>query len=150
VAAALIPFFSCPPSPTALAPCVFFSVPIYGCLQQGPSGYFRRYVRPTPLMLPFNVIGEIALTVALALRLFGNMMSQTLLVAVLISLAPLFLPVIMDLFGLLIGQVQAYIFAVLATVYIISASSDEKEIEEEPEKEEESEENPKREPEGGT
>jgi F-type H+-transporting ATPase subunit a len=84
------------------------------------------------------------------------MMSQTLLVAVLISLAPLFLPVIMDLFGLLIGQVQAYIFAVLATVYIISASSDEKaveeepEIEEKPEIEEESEENPKREPEGGT
>ena len=101
-------------------------------------------------MLPCNVIGEISRTVALALRLFGNMMSQTLLVAVLISLAPLFLPVIMDLFGLLIGQVQAYIFAVLATVYIISASSDEKEIEEEPEKEEESEENPKREPEGGT
>jgi F-type H+-transporting ATPase subunit a len=134
---------------TALAACVFFAVPVFGILQQGASGYFKRYVQPTPLMLPFNVIGEISRTVALALRLFGNMMSQTLLVAVLITLAPLFLPVIMDLFGLLIGQVQAYIFAVLATVYIISASSDEKAVEEEPEKEEESEENPKREPEGG-
>jgi len=120
---------------TALAACVFFAVPLYGILQQGASGYFRRYVQPTPLMLPFNVIGEISRTMALALRLFGNMMSQPLLVAVLISLAPLFLPVIIDLFGLLIGQVQAYIFAVLATVYIVSGSSDEKPGEEEPEKE---------------
>ncbi|HPJ29860.1 MAG TPA: F0F1 ATP synthase subunit A [Methanothrix sp.] len=116
----------------ALAACVFFAVPVFGILQQGASAYFRRYIRPTPLMLPFNIIGEISRTVALALRLFGNMMSQTLLVAVLISLAPLFLPVIMDLFGLLIGQVQAYIFAVLATVYIVSAASDEKVEGEEP------------------
>ncbi len=135
---------------TALAACVFFAVPIYGILQQGASGYFKRYVQPTPLMLPFNVIGEISRTVALALRLFGNMMSQTLLVAVLITLAPLFLPVIMDLFGLLIGQVQAYIFAVLATVYIISASSDEKAVEEEPENEEETEGEPEAITEGGT
>ncbi|MGC9515219.1 F0F1 ATP synthase subunit A [Methanocrinis sp.] len=133
----------------ALAACVFFAVPIYGILQQGVSDYFRRYIQPTPLMLPFNVIGEISRTVALALRLFGNMMSQTLLVAVLISLAPLFLPVIMDLFGLLIGQVQAYIFAVLATVYIVSASSDEGAGEGEIE-EEETEGEMKQEPEGGT
>lgn len=124
---------------SALAACVFFAVPIYGILEQGVSGYFRRYVQPTPLMLPFNVIGEISRTMALALRLFGNMMSQPLLVAVLISLAPLFLPVIIDLFGLLIGQVQAYIFAVLATVYIVSGSSEKKPGEEEPEKDEKSE-----------
>jgi F-type H+-transporting ATPase subunit a len=107
----------------ALAICVFFAVPIYGIMQQGASNYFRRYIQPTVLMLPFNVIGEISRTIALAVRLFGNMMSQTLLVAVIISIVPLFIPVIMDLFGLLIGQVQAYIFAVLATVYIVSASS---------------------------
>ncbi len=121
----------------ALAICVFFAVPIFGILQQGTSGYFKRYIQPTALMLPFNIIGEISRTVALALRLFGNMMSQTLLVAVIITLAPLFLPVIMDLFGLMIGQVQAYIFAVLATVYIVSASSDENANEIEAENEEE-------------
>jgi F-type H+-transporting ATPase subunit a len=107
----------------ALAICVFLAVPFYGILQQGASSYFRRYLHPTPLMLPFNIIGEVSRTVALAVRLFGNMMSQTLLLAVIVSLAPLFLPVIMNFFGLLIGQIQAYIFAVLATVYIVSASS---------------------------
>ena len=75
------------------------------------------------LMLPFNIIGEFSRTMAMALRLFGNMMSQNLLVAVLLSIVPLFLPAVLDLFGLLIGQVQAYIFAVLATVYIISGGS---------------------------
>ena len=67
--------------------------------------------------------GEFSRTMAMALRLFGNMMSQNLLVAVLLSIVPLFLPAVLDLFGLLIGQVQAYIFAVLATVYIISGGS---------------------------
>jgi F-type H+-transporting ATPase subunit a len=55
-------------------------------------------------------------------------MSETILIAILLSIAPLFLPVLLELLGLLIGQVQAYIFAVLATVYIVSASSNEEEI----------------------
>jgi F-type H+-transporting ATPase subunit a len=66
---------------------------------------------------------------ALAVRLFGNMMSETMLIAILLTIAPLFLPVLLELLGLLIGQVQAYIFAVLATVYIVSASSNEEKIE---------------------
>ncbi|TFH52317.1 MAG: F0F1 ATP synthase subunit A [Methanothrix sp.] len=107
----------------ALAICVFFAVPIYGIAEKGAADYFTRYIQPSVIMLPFNIIGEISRTMALALRLFGNMMSQNLLVAVLLSIVPLFLPAAMDLFGLLIGQVQAYIFAVLATVYIISGSS---------------------------
>jgi F-type H+-transporting ATPase subunit a len=107
----------------ALAICVFFAVPFYGIMQQGVSNYFRRYTKPTVLMLPFNIIGELTRTIALALRLFGNMMSQTLLAAVIVSIAPLFVPIVMNLFGLLIGQVQAYIFSVLATVYIVSGSS---------------------------
>jgi F-type H+-transporting ATPase subunit a len=107
----------------ALAICVFFAVPIYGIAELGRASYFRRYLQPSVLMLPFNIIGEFSRTIALALRLFGNMMSQNLLVAVLFSFVPLFLPAVMDLFGLLIGQIQAYIFAVLATVYIISGSS---------------------------
>ncbi len=76
-------------------------------------------------MLPFHIIGEFSRTLAMAVRLFGNMMSETMLMAILLTIAPLFLPVLLELLGLLIGQVQAYIFAVLATVYIVSASSNE-------------------------
>ncbi len=110
----------------ALAICVFFSVPIYGIAQSGIRGYLRHYAEPTILMLPFHIIGEFSRTMALAVRLFGNMMSETMLAAILLSIAPLFLPVLLELLGLLIGQVQAYIFAVLATVYIVSASSAQK------------------------
>ena len=112
----------------ALAICVFFAVPIYGIAQSGIVGYLKHYAEPTVLMLPFHVIGEFSRTLALAVRLFGNMMSETILIAILLTIAPLFLPVLLQLLGLLIGQVQAYIFAVLATVYIISASSNEEEI----------------------
>lgn len=107
----------------ALAICVFFAVPIYGIAREGVLRYFKHYAQPTVLMLPFNIIGEISRTLAMAVRLFGNMMSETMLIAILLTIAPLFLPVILELLGLLIGQVQAYIFAVLATVYIASASS---------------------------
>ncbi|MDD4161368.1 MAG: F0F1 ATP synthase subunit A [Methanothrix sp.] len=124
---AIVPGYRSPASSLsttiALAICVFFAVPIYGIAEQGATNYFKRYIQPSVLMLPFNIIGEFSRTMAMALRLFGNMMSQNLLVAVLFSIVPLFLPAVMNLFGLLIGQVQAYIFAVLATVYIVSGSS---------------------------
>lgn len=107
----------------ALAICVFFAVPIYGVAHEGAVGYLRHYAQPTPLMIPFNIIGEVSRTLAMAVRLFGNMMSEAMLLAILLTIAPLFLPVLLELLGLLIGQVQAYIFAVLATVYIASASS---------------------------
>ncbi len=113
----------------ALAICVFFAVPIYGIAESGLVNYLKHYAEPTPLMLPFHVIGEFSRTLALAVRLFGNMMSETMLIAILLTIAPLFLPVLLELLGLLIGQVQAYIFAVLATVYIVSASSNEESIE---------------------
>jgi F-type H+-transporting ATPase subunit a len=109
----------------ALAICVFFAVPIYGIAQSGIVGYLKHYAEPTVLMLPFHIIGEFSRTLAMAVRLFGNMMSETILIAILLTIAPLFLPVLLELLGLLIGQVQAYIFAVLATVYIVSASSNE-------------------------
>ncbi len=109
----------------ALSICVFFAVPIYGIAQSGIAGYLKHYAEPTILMLPFHVIGEFSRTLALAVRLFGNMMSESMLIAILLTIAPLFLPVLLELLGLLIGQVQAYIFAVLATVYIVSASSNE-------------------------
>ena len=107
----------------ALAICVFFAVPIYGIADSGIKGYLKHYAEPTILMLPFHIIGEFSRTLAMAVRLFGNMMSETMLIAILLTIAPLFLPVLVELLGLLIGQVQAYIFAVLATVYIVSASS---------------------------
>jgi F-type H+-transporting ATPase subunit a len=102
--------------------CVFFAVPIYGIAQAGAARYFVHYIRPTVFMLPFHVIGEVSRTLALAVRLFGNVMSGTMIAALLLSVAPLFLPVVMEASSLLIGQIQAYIFAVLATVYIASAT----------------------------
>jgi F-type H+-transporting ATPase subunit a len=106
----------------ALAICVFISVPLYGIARQGIVDYLKEYIRPTPIMLPFNIIGELSRTVALAIRLFGNVMSGTVIAAILLSVAPLFFPVIMQILGLLTGMVQAYIFAILAMVYIASAA----------------------------
>lgn len=106
----------------ALATCVFIAVPIYGIVSQGPGGYFKHYIRPTVLMLPFNVIGELSRTLALAVRLYGNMMSGTVIAAILIGFVPLFIPMLMQMLGLLTGMIQAYIFAVLAMVYIASAT----------------------------
>ncbi|MGD2134162.1 MAG: F0F1 ATP synthase subunit A [Maricaulaceae bacterium] len=107
---------------TALALAVFVAVPIFGVAGRGLGGYLANYVRPTPLMLPFNVIGELSRTFALAVRLYGNVMSGVVIVGILISIAPFLFPVVLQLLGLLTGLVQAYIFAVLATVYIASAS----------------------------
>lgn len=120
----IIPKISAPTSSlsttTALAFCVFVAVPIFGIARQGVKGYFSHYTRPTPLMLPFNIIGELSRTIALAIRLFGNMMSGSLIVGILLSLAPLFFPVVVQAFGLLIGVIQAYVFSILALVYIAS------------------------------
>ncbi len=106
----------------AIAICVFVAVPLYGILNAGPAAYFRSYVRPTPFMLPFHIIGELSRTLALAVRLFGNVMSGTKIAAILLAVSPLILPVVMHALGLLTGLIQAYIFAVLAMVYIASAS----------------------------
>jgi F-type H+-transporting ATPase subunit a len=108
---------------TALAICVFVAVPLYGIACEGPLTYLKHYIQPTWLMLPFNVIGELSRTIALAVRLYGNIMSGTVIVAILLSLTPYLFPVVMQLLGLLTGMIQAYIFAVLAMVYIASATS---------------------------
>lgn len=107
---------------TALALCVLLAVPVYGITGRGLAGYARRYVQPTIFMLPFNVMGELSRTVALAIRLYGNVMSGTVIVAILIGITPFVFPVVMQLLGLLTGLIQAYIFAVLAMVYIASAT----------------------------
>ncbi len=110
----------------ALALCVFIAVPLYGIRDKGIGNYLRQYLRPTPFMLPFNVVGEVSRTLALAIRLFGNVMSGTLIVAILIGLIPIFFPVIMQALGLLTGMIQAYIFAILAMVYIASGMREQK------------------------
>lgn len=105
----------------ALALCVFFAVPYFAIRRRGVVHWLRTYVQPTPFMLPFNLVGDVSRSVALASRLFGNMMSGTVIAALLLAIAPFFVPVIMQLFGLLTGMIQAYIFAILAIVYIASA-----------------------------
>jgi F-type H+-transporting ATPase subunit a len=107
---------------TALALCVLVAVPLDGIADRGVLGYLRQYARPTIFMLPFNVIGELSRTVALAVRLYGNVMSGTVIAGILLAIVPFVFPVIMQLLGLLTGLIQAYIFAVLAMVYIAAAT----------------------------
>jgi F-type H+-transporting ATPase subunit a len=110
----------------ALAISVFFAVPFFGISRKGLSGYLRSYLQPTFFMLPFNIISELSRTIALAIRLFGNIMSGGMIVAILLSIVPFFFPIVMNVLGLLTGTVQAYIFSILATVYIAAAISETK------------------------
>jgi len=109
---------------TALALSVFVAVPFFGIEEQGLGGYLATYTKPTILMLPFNIISELSRTLALAVRLFGNMMSGTMIVGILLTITPFLFPVVMTVLGLLTGMVQAYIFAILAAVYIAAATRD--------------------------
>jgi F-type H+-transporting ATPase subunit a len=122
----VIPNFDPPTSSlsttTALAACVFLAVPLFGIEDQGLWAYLKTYVQPTIIMLPFNIMGEFTRTLALAMRLFGNMMIGTLIIAILITITPLFLPILMTGLGLLTGIVQAYIFFILAAVYTAAAT----------------------------
>lgn len=106
----------------ALALCVLMAVPLFGISGQGLAGYLASYMRPTPIMLPFNLISEMSRTLALAVRLFGNMMSGAMIIAILLSITPLVFPIVMTALGLLTGMVQAYIFTILAAVYIAAAT----------------------------
>jgi F-type H+-transporting ATPase subunit a len=125
----------------ALAICVFVAVPLYGIRSQGIKGYLKQYVKPTAFMLPFNIMGELSRTLALAVRLFGNIMSGTKIVAILLAIAPLLFPIVMHALGLLTGLIQAYIFAVLAMVYIASATQARQEKEQEHSKKKKGEKN---------
>ena len=108
---------------TALALCVFCAVPFYGIRRHGLRRFLHLYLAPTPLMLPLNLIGELARTLALAIRLYGNVMSGGLVAAILLLVAPFVFPALMNVLGLLTGLIQAYIFAVLATVFIAAATA---------------------------
>src|ERR1700757_2753628 len=127
----LLPFYEPPTgslsTTAALAISVFVAVPVFGVLESGLRGYLQTYFEPTWLMLPFNIISELTRTLALAVRLFGNIMSGSMIVAILLSITPLVFPIFMTLLGLLTGMVQAYIFSILATVYIAAATQNQKE-----------------------
>lgn len=119
-----IPYYESPAgslsTTAAVAVCVFVAVPYFGIKNSGFLRYLKTYIEPSPVVLPFNILSEFTRTLSLAIRLFGNVMSTSLLVAVIVSIIPLFVPIIMRAFGLLIGVIQAYVFAVLSLVYIAS------------------------------
>lgn len=127
---AIIPGFITPTgslnTTIALSLCVFLAVPAYGIASRGFLGYLRQYIKPTVIMLPFNIISEVSRTLSLAIRLYGNVMSASIIVAILLGVIPLFFPVVMQMLGLLTGVIQAYIFAILAIVYIGSATKKKK------------------------
>lgn len=106
---------------SALAALVLLAVPVAGVHAFGPLGYLRHYFRPNPVLFPIHVISELSRTLALALRLFGNMLSGHVTVALVVALVGLVAPVPLMALDLLIGLLQAYIFTILASVYVGAA-----------------------------
>jgi len=109
-------------TPAALAAVVFISVHYFGIRARGWRGYFQHYAQPSLLLLPLNVLSEITHTFSLMIRLFGNMMSHEFVLAIVAILAGLIVPIPFLALGVLIGVIQAYIFTVLAAVYISAAA----------------------------
>lgn len=127
----VVPGFIAPTSSitttAALATCVFIAVPYFGIRRTGLLHYLKEYFQPNFIFFPFHVMGEISRTLALTVRLFGNIMSHEKVVGILLLVTPFLFPIIMQALGLLIGVIQAYIFAILSMVYIASALSAEEE-----------------------
>lgn len=109
-----------------IAIIVFLAVPAFGIASQGIKGYVLEYFRPNPLLFPLHLVSELSRTLALSFRLFGNIMSGHLLVALLISLSGFLVPMPFIALDMLIGLLQAYIFAVLSTVFVGAAIGEEK------------------------
>jgi len=131
---AVVPGYVAPTSSmtttAALATCVFIAVPYYGISRNGVFHYVKEYFQPNFIFFPFHVMGELSRTLALTVRLFGNIMSHEKVIGILLAVTPFLFPVVMQILGLLIGVIQAYIFAILSMVYIASALSAEDEIHE--------------------
>ncbi|HUX86465.1 MAG TPA: F0F1 ATP synthase subunit A [Chloroflexota bacterium] len=108
-------------TPIALSLIVFFSVHYFGVRELGVINYLRKFAQPVVLLLPINVLSQLTRTFSLAIRLFGNMISHQIIVAILLLILPLMLPAVLEVFGLFIGVIQAYIFTILTIVYIGSA-----------------------------
>ena len=110
-----------PETPLALGVIVFFSVHYYGVRVRGLRGYLASFTQPKLFMLPLNILSQITRTFSLMVRLFGNVMSGGFLIALLVALVGLFVPIPLMMLEMLIGLVQAYIFAVLSTVFVGAA-----------------------------
>jgi F-type H+-transporting ATPase subunit a len=121
----LIPGVEAPTSkletPVALGLIVFFSVHYFGVRSQGIRNYLASFARPKLIMLPLNILSELTRTFSLMVRLFGNVMSGEFVIAMVVALAGLFVPLPLMVLELLVGIVQAYIFSILATVFIGAA-----------------------------
>jgi F-type H+-transporting ATPase subunit a len=105
---------------SALAVLVYFSVHWFGVRSQGWRAYLRHYLSPNPVLLPFHLLSEVTRTVALAIRLFGNIMSMDMIAMLLLLIAGLFVPIPILMLHIVEGLVQAYIFGTLALIYIAS------------------------------
>lgn len=109
---------------------VMSSVMIFGIKSQGFFKYFKRFFEPIFILLPLNILSEVSSAVSLAIRLYGNIMSGALLASIIFVLAPLLIPGLINIYGLLAGTIQPYIFSVLAMVYISSGMGEATESEE--------------------
>jgi F-type H+-transporting ATPase subunit a len=118
----VIPFVEAPTAdintPVALATIVFASVHYFGIRDMGLKAYLKKFAQPALILLPINILGHFTRTLSLAIRLFGNMLSHQIIVAILLLILPLVVPAVLEIFGLFIGILQAYIFTVLTVVYI--------------------------------
>jgi F-type H+-transporting ATPase subunit a len=108
-------------TPAALALIVFLSVQYFGIRSRGLRGYLATFAEPRLIMLPLNILAEITRTFSLMVRLFGNIMSGEFVIGLVVALAGLFVPIPLMALEILVGIVQAYIFTVLATVFIGAA-----------------------------
>lgn len=124
----IVPGFQAPTgslsTTVALTIAVLMAVPVFSLAHKGVGHYLKQFLQPSWVLLPFNLLGEMSKGVSLSIRLYGNIMSGAVIAAILLSIAPFFFPVVMELLGLITGLIQAYIFAILATVYIASALAD--------------------------
>jgi F-type H+-transporting ATPase subunit a len=105
-------------TPFAFAIISYSMTHIFGIATQGLKGYLLHYKEPTWILLPFHLIAEFTRTVALAVRLFGNMLSGEMIAVILLGIMGLFAPIPFDLLHIVIGLIQAYIFGVLTLVFI--------------------------------
>jgi F-type H+-transporting ATPase subunit a len=105
----------------ALAAIVFLAVHYFGVRSRGLKGYLGHYAEPSLFLVPLNILEEVTRVFSLMIRLTGNIMSHEFVIAIIVFLAGLFVPIPFMILGIMIGIIQAYIFTVLATVFIAAA-----------------------------
>jgi F-type H+-transporting ATPase subunit a len=110
----------------ALGLIVFCAIVYFGMRARGPGGYLKTFAEPSIVMIPLNLVETFTRTFSLIVRLFGNVMSGAFIIGIVLSLAGLFVPIPLMALELLIGAIQAYIFTVLAMVFIGAAAGEER------------------------